>query len=242
MAEIQNPTRLYVGTSGWAYKEWKPAFYPQEVKQKDFLGYYATQLNATEVNYTFRQMVSEKAVSTWIAETPAEFRFVLKAHNAITHIRRLKNVEGLVERFCQSLQPLSESGRMGPVFFQLPPNFKADFSLLRDFLQKLPPGLKHAWEFRNNSWFTSETYQALADHNGALCIAESEERETPKELFGSFLYFRFRKPEYSADEINSIANQLRDLSRDREVYAFFKHEDDPKGALWAKAALGRDSQ
>jgi uncharacterized protein YecE (DUF72 family) len=241
MAEMQKPG-LYVGTSGWAYKEWKPAFYPQEVKQKDFLRYYATQLNATEVNYTFRQMVSEKAVSTWIAETPPDFRFVLKAHQAITHIRRLKNVDGLLERFRQSLQPLSEAGRMGPVFFQLPPNFKADPGVLREFVQVLPPGLKHAWEFRNDSWFTNDTYQVLADHNGALCIAESEERETPKELFGSFLYFRFRKPEYSADEIQQIADQLQQLSTHRDVYAFFKHEDDPKGALWAKAALGKRSE
>jgi uncharacterized protein YecE (DUF72 family) len=232
---------LYVGTSGWAYKEWKPAFYPEELKQKDFLRYYATQLNATEVNYTFRQMVSEKAVSTWLSETPPEFRFILKAHNAITHIRRLKNTEALVQRFCQSLQQLSEAGRMGPVFFQLPPNFKADMAILRDFLQSLPPGLKHAWEFRNQSWFSQETYQLLADHNGALCIAESEERETPRELFGNFLYFRFRKPEYSAADIETISKQLQGLSRDREVYAFFKHEDDPKGALWAKTALSQAS-
>jgi len=228
---------LYVGTSGWAYKEWKPAFYPENVKQKDFLRYYATQLNATEVNYTFRQIVSEKALAAWLTDTPPAFRFVLKAHQMITHIRRLKNADGIVERFCQSLQALSEAGKMGPVFFQLPPNFKADVGVLRAFLQTLPPGLKHAWEFRNTSWFTGETYQALADHNGSLCIAESETRETPKELSGAFLYFRFRKPEYADAEIKKIASELRELAQDRDVYAFFKHEEDPKGALWAQKAL-----
>ncbi len=234
---------LYVGTSGWAYKEWKPAFYPETTKQKDFLRYYASQLNATEVNYTFRHIVSEKALTAWLTDTPPDFRFVLKAHQMITHIRRLKNADGIVERFTQALQPLSEAGKMGPVFFQLPPNFKADVGVLREFLQTLPPGLKHAWEFRNDSWFTSETYQTLADRNGSLCIAESEIRETPKELSGAFLYFRYRKPEYTDSEIKSIASELRELAHDRDVYAFFKHEEDPKGALWAQKALelGRKS-
>jgi uncharacterized protein YecE (DUF72 family) len=234
---------LYVGTSGWAYPTWKPDFYPADVKQKDFLRYYATQLNATEVNYTFRHIVSEKALTQWIADTPADFRFVLKAHNAITHIRRLKNAEGIVERFCTSLQSLSESGRMGPVFFQLPPNFKADFECFRDFLALLPPGLKHAWEFRHASWFADETYKLLQSHNGSLCIAESEKLETPEQLIGDFVCYRFRKPEYNNEQINKIGDQLGKAAQAREVYAFFKHEENPQGAVWAKTALdvGRKS-
>jgi uncharacterized protein YecE (DUF72 family) len=237
MPETPKTTGLYVGTSGWAYPAWKPAFYPADVKQKDFLKYYSTQLNTTEVNFTFRQIASEKAVTQWIADTPGDFRFVLKAHQAITHIRRLKNVEGILERFRNSLQPLSESGRMGPVFFQLPPNFKVDHEVFRKFLELLPPGLKHAWEFRHDSWFTDDTYKLLADHNGSLCIAESERLETPNQLIGSFVCYRFRKPEYTDQQIEDLATQLRDVSKDRDVYAFFKHEDDPKGALWAKRVM-----
>jgi uncharacterized protein YecE (DUF72 family) len=235
--KTKRSTGLYIGTSGWAYPVWKPAFYPADVKQKDFLRYYSTQLNSTEVNYTFRQIVSEKAVQQWIADTPADFRFVLKAHNAITHIRRLKNVEGILQRFYTSLQLLSEAGRMGPVFFQLPPNFKADYECFREFLDVLPPGLKHAWEFRHPSWFADQTYELLASHNGSLCIAESEKMETPKQLIGDFVCYRFRKPDYTDEQIKELAEQLRQESQDREVYAFFKHEDDPKGALWAKTAL-----
>ena len=241
-ATAQN-TGLYVGTSGWAYPAWKPDFYPADVKQKDFLRYYSSQLNTTEVNYTFRHLVSEKALQAWLADTPHGFRFVLKAHQTITHIRRLKNAEGIVERFCGSLQSLSESGKMGPVFFQLPPNFKADHEVFREFLQLLPPGLRHAWEFRHNSWFTDETYKLLADRNGSLCIAESEKMETPKELIGAFVCYRFRKPEYTSQEIKKIAEELGETAKAREVYAFFKHEENPQGALWAKKVLeiGRKS-
>lgn len=243
MPETTKTSGLYVGTSGWAYPAWKPDFYSADVKQKDFLRYYSSQLNTTEVNYTFRHIVSEKALQQWIADTPSDFRFVLKAHNAITHIRRLKNVEGILERFCTSLQPLSESGKMGPVFFQLAPNFKADHGLFREFLETLPPGLRHAWEFRHSSWFTDETYQLLAGHNGSLCIAESEKMETPNQLIGNFVCYRFRKPEYTTKQIEKIAEQLAETAQTREVYAFFKHEENPQGALWAKAVLdhGRKS-
>jgi len=243
MSDAPQTAGLYVGTSGWAYPAWKPDFYPAEVKQKDFLRYYSGQLNTTEVNYTFRHLVSEKALTAWLADTPADFRFVLKAHQTITHIRRLKNAEGIVERFCGSLQLLSESGKMGPVFFQLPPNFKADQGCLRDFLQALPPGLRHAWEFRHDSWFSGETYKLLADHNGSLCIAESEKMETPKELIGGFVCYRFRKPEYTEQEIKRLSEELGETAKTREVYAFFKHEENPQGALWAKKVLelGRKS-
>jgi uncharacterized protein YecE (DUF72 family) len=239
MPEPAKNSGLYVGTSGWAYPAWKPDFYPAEVKQKDFLRYYSSQLNTTEVNYTFRHLVSEKALTAWLADTPPEFRFVLKAHQTITHVRRLQNAEGIVERFCGSLQLLSESGKMGPVFFQLPPNFKADHDVFRDFLQILPPGLRHAWEFRHASWFTDETYKLLADRNGSLCIAESEKMETPKELIGGFVCYRFRKPEYTDKQIEEIAEQLGEQAKTREVFAFFKHEENPQGALWAKKVLER---
>src|SRR5690242_19476267 len=111
---------LYVGTSGWAYASWKPDFFPADTKAKDFLRYYSTQLNATEVNYTFRSTPTEKAQNQWDADTPKDFRFAVKAHQYMTHIRRLKDCEEPIERFFTSIQPLSESGKLGPVFFQLP--------------------------------------------------------------------------------------------------------------------------
>lgn len=226
-------TELYLGTSGWAYPSWKPDFYPPKTKSKDFLRYYSSQLNSTEVNYTFRRLLTEKTIQNWLAETPADFRFVLKANYYMTHIKRLKDPQESIERFLTSIQQLFSSGRMGPVLFQLPPDLKADLPLLKDFLSALPRAVRSAWEFRHDSWFTGETYQALGDHNASLCIAESEKLETPKVQTAKFTYYRFRKPGYTRPALERIAEQLAGQAQTHEVYAFFKHEEDPQSAVWA---------
>ena len=223
---------LYLGTSGWGYPSWKPNFYPKEVKSKDFLRHYATLMNSTEVNYTFRRHLTEKVIEGWLADTPETFRFVLKANQYLTHIKRLKDTDESLKRFLLSIEPMANSRRMGPVFFQLPPNFKADVGRLREFLAALPK-VKTAWEFRHESWFADETYKALADFDAALCIAENEEMETPEVHPASHSYFRFRKPLYSREELEKIAGKLKELGAGREVYAFFKHEEDPQSATWA---------
>jgi uncharacterized protein YecE (DUF72 family) len=194
-------------------------------------------LNATEVNYTFRRTVTEKAQQQWISDTPENFRFVLKANQYITHMRRLKDTEESVERFFTAIQPLVESKRLGPVFFQLPPNFKADVPRLRDFLESLPPGAMTAWEFRHETWFSGETYETLADYDAALCLAENEKMDTPQVMTASFAYYRFRNPTYSPERLKEIAKELAGFAEKREVYAFFKHEEDPKSATWAADAL-----
>jgi uncharacterized protein YecE (DUF72 family) len=225
-------TQLYIGTSGWGYPSWKPDFYPKSVKSKEFLRHYATLLNSTEVNYTFRRHLTEKVIEQWLADTPAEFRFALKANQYLTHIRRLKDTEESLKRFITSIEPMANSRRMGPLFFQLPPNFKADVPLLRDFLASLPK-IPTAWEFRHQSWFADETYKALSDHNAALCIAENEEMQTPDVVTAPHAYYRYRKPAYTPDELTRIAEHLMKLSQSHDVYAFFKHEEDPKSATWA---------
>lgn len=229
--------KLFVGTSGWAYATWKPHFYPEKLPQKKFLQYYSSQLNAVEINYTFRRMLSEKSVQTWLTETPQQFKFALKAHQVITHLRRLKDTGETVARFTAAIAPLEQAGRLGPVLFQLPPNFKADVPLLRDFLSTLPPGLPAAFEFREPSWFSEEVFQALSERKAALCIAESEERTTPEVHTGDFAYYRFRKPEYAPAEREAIAGRLRRLAESKPVFAFFKHEETPEGALWALEVL-----
>jgi uncharacterized protein YecE (DUF72 family) len=130
--------QLFVGTSGWAYPTWKPDFYPAKLAQTRFLGHYSTQLNTVEVNFTFRQLVKETTVQKWIQETPAHFRFGIKAHQVITHIKRLKGTEDFVPRFLQTIEPLASAGKLGPVLFQLPPNLKADVGLLETFLDDSP--------------------------------------------------------------------------------------------------------
>ena len=218
---------LYVGTSGWAYTIWKPDFYPKEVSSKTFLKYYATQLTAVEVNYTFRRHLTEKAAMGWMADVGSNFRFALKANQYITHIRRLQNVEEAMQRFLPTLQPLAK--QLGPVLFQLPPTAKADVAVLRDFLLLLPTNFKAAFEFRHASWFSDEIYQVLQDRNVTLCIAETEKLNTPEIRTASYIYFRFRQPSYSADDLKKLIERVGLCVADGlETYVFFKHEEDPR--------------
>jgi uncharacterized protein YecE (DUF72 family) len=227
---------LYVGTSGWSYTIWKPEFYPQEVASKNFLKFYSTKLSAVEVNYTFRSRLSEKAATGWMADVGPNFRFALKANQFITHIRRLKNVEEPLQRFLPTLQPLAK--QLGPVLFQLPPNLKADVPLLRDFLALLPRSFKAALEFRHESWFADEVYGALRERNAALCVALTEKLSTPEVRTANFIYFRFRQPSHSAEELKALAERIgRCVADGLETYAFFKHEEDPRSPLNAVELL-----
>jgi uncharacterized protein YecE (DUF72 family) len=226
--------QLFAGTSGWAYPSWKPDFYPQKLAHKKFLSHYATQLNTVEVNFTFRQLVKETTIQNWIQETPAQFRLGIKAHQVITHIKRLKGTEDFVPRFLATIEPLAAAGKLGPVLFQLPPNLKLDASLLTDFLALLPRTLPAAFEFRHDSWFADSTWELLKAGGAALCVAETEERTTPDVVTGAFVYYRFRKPNYTGDERRSMVGRIGDhLAAGRDVFAYFKHEETPEGALYA---------
>jgi uncharacterized protein YecE (DUF72 family) len=229
--------RLFAGTSGFAYPNWKPDFYPQKLPAKDFLKHYATRLNSVEVNYTFRHLPSASTLEKWVAATPAEFVFVCKAHQRITHIERLRESE-FTQVLFRAIDPLRSSRRLGPVLFQLPPNFKADPALLAAFLEKLPSDVRTAFEFRNNSWLNDEVYALLKKHGVALCLAESEKFEVPQVVTAGFVYVRLRKDDYSTEERAEIADRVKTLLADgRDVYVFFKHEDTPAGALYAEELL-----
>lgn len=226
--------QLYAGTSGWAYPSWKPDFYPAKLAQAKFLQYYATQLNAVEVNFTFRQLLKETTAQKWINETPPAFHFSVKAHQVITHIKRLKKTEDFIPRFLGTIEPLARAGKLGPLLFQLPPNLKADLELLREFLAVLPRGAASAFEFRNDSWFTDEVFELLKTRNLALCIAETEERTTPDVVTADFCYYRYRKPSYTPEERKAMIDRLQEhLSAGRNVFAYFKHEETPEGAICA---------
>jgi uncharacterized protein YecE (DUF72 family) len=230
--------QLYAGTSGWAYSSWKPDFYPAKLAQKNFLQHYATQLNTVEVNFTFRQLVKETTIQKWIAETPAHFRFGIKAHQVITHIKRLKNTQDFIPRFLSTIEPLASAEKMGPLLFQLPPNMKADPKVLEEFLGTLPRAVPSAFEFRHNSWFSDEIFNILKSHNRALCVAETEERTTPDVVTADFCYYRYRKPTYTPDERRAIADRVREhTGENRNVFAYFKHEETPAGAISAVELL-----
>jgi uncharacterized protein YecE (DUF72 family) len=230
--------QFFAGTSGWAYPSWKPGFYPEKLAQAKFLTYYSSQLNSVEVNFTFRQLLKETTVQKWINETPENFRFGVKAHQVITHIKRLKGADEFVKRFVTTLEPLERAGKMGPILFQLPPNLKIDAELLRNFLACVPRGVRMAFEFRHPSWFSDETYQVLRDCNAALCVAETEERVTPDVTTAGFVYYRYRKPEYPPEERQAMLSTIEGHRREgRDVYAYFKHEETPQGALYAVEVL-----
>ena len=232
-------SQLYIGTSGWAYPSWKPAFYPEKLAQKKFLNFYASKLNAVEVNYTFRQLVKETTVQNWIADTPDHFRFTIKAHQVLTHIKRLKDAEEFLKRFLGTLEGLERAGRLGPLLFQLPPNFKADQGVLAEFLKCLPRPVRAAFEFRHDSWFTDATWDTLRERNIALCVAETEERNTPDVVTADYAYYRYRKPSYTADERKAMVGRMQEhLSAGRDVFAYFKHEETPEGVLYAVDVLG----
>jgi len=227
-------SQLFVGTSGWAYPSWKPDFYPDKLAQKKFLSHYATQLNTVEVNFTFRQLVKESTIQNWIEQTPATFRLGVKAHQVITHIKRLKGTEDFVPRFLATIEPLAAAGKLGPVLFQLPPNLKQDVGLLKDFLALLPRTLPAAFEFRHDSWFADSTWDALKSRGITLCVAETEERTTPDIVTGPFIYYRFRKPSYTDEERRAMVARIGEhMSAGRNVFAYFKHEETPEGALYA---------
>jgi uncharacterized protein YecE (DUF72 family) len=226
--------QLFAGTSGWAYPSWKRDFYPEKLAQKKFLSYYSTQLNTVEVNFTFRQLVKETTIQNWIQETPPHFRFGVKAHQVITHIKRLKATQDFVPRFLATIEPLATAGKLGPVLFQLPPNLKADAALLKDFLLLLPRALPGAFEFRHESWISDSTWELLKTRGAALCVAETEERTTPDVVTAPFVYYRFRKPTYTGEERSAMVARVQEhLAAGRDVFAYFKHEETAQGALYA---------
>ena len=236
------PARMFVGTSGWAYPTWKPGFYPDWLTAKKFLGYYASQMNSVEVNYTFRALPTAKMLADWLAVTPERFRFSFKAPQRITHFKRLRECEADLNQFITVLEPVRTAGKLGLLLFQLPPNFKADAARLRNFLDTpalAAASIPLAFEFRHESWFTPEIETVLHDHNVALCIAESDDLVTP-EIHPSVTHTSFRLRRnggYSTAEVVAFATKFAPLAASRDVYVYFKHEDEPTGALNAAALI-----
>ena len=229
--------KIYAGTSGWAYATWKPDFYPTKLASAKFLGYYASRLNTVEVNYTFRRWATKKLLAGWIAATPADFKFAVKANQAITHVARLKDVGQKTAEFVDSLEPLLTAGKLGPVLYQLPPLLKCDLARLDEFLAALPRHARAAMEFRHESWFTDDVYERLGRANVALCEAESEKLKTPEIATANFRYFRLRMEEYSAAARKKISQKVTEAARNGDVFVYFKHEDTPEGALYAEKLL-----
>lgn len=234
----KNSGGVYVGCSGWAYPSWRPEFYPAGLSPKKLLEHYATRLNSVEVNYTFRALPSATTVETWLAQTGAAFRFSFKAPQRVTHFQRLVNSGPTVDAFAEMLEPVARAGRLGVVLFQLPPNMRIATERVAEFLRELKPlSLRIAFEFRHPSWFDPLTYRTLEQQGAAVCVAESDELETPDVVTAPFSYYRFRKSEYPPERLAEIRERLVERAGQGDVFAYFKHEDEPTGALRAAAVV-----
>lgn len=229
---------VYAGTSGWAYASWKPGFYPAKTPAPRMLAYYATQLNSVEVNFTFRQLPTDKQLSGWLEAAPAEFRFSFKAPQTITHLKRLRDCGDALAALKGALAPAERADKMGAVLFQLPPNFRADVERLKQFLgDAAQMKMRMAFEFRHDSWFDEAAFAALRDGNAALCIAENDELKTPREKTAEFWCYRLRRSSYSNAELQEIARLFAEDAKQADVYAYFMHEEEPDGPLRARRLL-----
>jgi len=226
--------KLYAGTSGYSYKEWKGSFYPEDLPADGMLRHYATKLPAVEINNTFYRMPKASVLAQWAEQVPDGFRFVLKASQQITHRLRLRDAAQPVAYFFDIATTLGD--RLGPALFQLPPNLKKDLPRLTDFLGLLPPASRAAFEFRHESWFGDDVFEALRDRGAALCIAEDEELATPMVATASWGYLRLRRQDYDDAAVAAWARKIHGHTWG-EAYAFFKHEDGGAGPKLAEKLL-----
>jgi len=218
---------ILVGTSGWSYKQWKGSFYPADLPADDMLRYYATRLPTVEVNNSFYRIPKEKVLVEWAEQTPAGFRFVMKASRRITHINRLADSDDSLGYFLRTVNVLGE--KLGPTLFQCPPTLRKNMELLLGFLARVPRTWRAALEFRHQSWFDDEVYDALRTHDIALVAVDEDEGATPLVSTASWGYLRLRKTEYGAEELSEWAKRIQGQPW-REAFVFLKHdEDSPAG-------------
>jgi uncharacterized protein YecE (DUF72 family) len=202
------------------------------------LPYYAARFPTVEINYTFYRMPNEKLVSGWAAQTPEPYRLTLKAPRRITHDSRLKNTGDLVATFCRVASALGP--KLGALLFQLPPNLKKDLALFDAFLAELPPRICAAFEFRNPSWFDAEVFERLAIRNLALCVSDSEKLSAPVKVTADYAYFRLRDEGYTPDDIVRWADTIaKETSACKDVFVYFKHEEEGKGPEFAQLLMER---
>jgi len=222
---------VLVGTSGFAYPEWKGSFYPSDMKAKDMLQYYASQFRSVEINNTFYRMPKETLLQQWAEQVPDEFTFVLKAPQRITHMMRLKEVEEPVSVFLERAGALGP--KLGPLLFQLPPSMKKDMRRLTAFLAQLPANRRVAFEVRHESWYDDEVYDALRARDVALCVADAEEFQTPFVATAGWGYLRLRRVQYSEAALKTWGERITSQPW-RDAFVFFKHEDEATGPRLAR--------
>jgi uncharacterized protein YecE (DUF72 family) len=224
--------RFWIGTSGYAHKEWKGTFYPGSLPDEGQLRFYADRFISVELNHTFYRMPSVRMLQGWAKETSERFTFTLKAPRTITHDLRLRDAADAVSDFCDTTRALKN--KLGALLFQVPPFLKRDLPRLEDFLHQMPPGFNVAFEFRNPTWLADEVYDCLRRFDVALCVVHAPDRPVPWEATAGFGYFRLRQPDYSDEDLQECARRIADLACGwREVFIYFKHEAEGRGPVLA---------
>jgi uncharacterized protein YecE (DUF72 family) len=223
-------SQVRVGCSGWMYDAWRGSFYPPGDPKRRWLEISAEHFDTVEVNATFYRLQSRSTVESWLAQTPADFVFAVKASRFLTHIRRLREIETGIERFYAPLEPLRACGRLGPVLWQLPENFVRDDARLHRWLEILPPG-RHTIEFRHPSWFVPEVLSALAARDVALTLGDHPERGfQTREATAAWRYVRFhygargRNGNYSERELGTWTRRLAQWRLRGDVFAYFNND------------------
>ncbi len=220
-------TTLFVGTSGYSYKEWKGSFYPEKLSAKDMLPYYAERLKAVELNNTFYRMPKKEMVESWKQQVPDDFRFSVKASQRITHFKRLKDVAEETKFMIDIVSALDD--RLGVVLFQLPPNMKKDIERLESFLGQLPTDLRTTFEFRHPTWFDDEVLDLLRQHNRPLCVSDTDDLPTNHiDKTADWGYLRLRRVQYSEANLQEWIDRIN-AQNWTDTFVFFKHEDEATG-------------
>jgi uncharacterized protein YecE (DUF72 family) len=224
--------KIYTGTSGYSYKEWKGYFYPEKISAEKMLPFYSSKLSAVEINNTYYRMPNINVVETWKNEVPSDFMFSVKAPQIITHIKRLKNVSEETRYFLTVISDLGK--KLGTVLFQFPASFRKDIPLLENFLKLIPPKINCAFDFRSQTWFIDETYRLLEKNGFSLCLEDTDEKPVNEiTSTASWGYLRLRKTDYSKEDLVEWNKKI--LSQNwKKAFVFFKHEgDEARGPLLA---------
>ncbi len=229
------PTRVLAGTSGFGFKEWKGGFYPADLPAERFLSFYATRLPTVEINASFYRMPAAETFEAWKSQTPESFRFTIKAHRSITHMRRLRDVDENVRWLYERVSLLGP--RLGPVLFQFPPTFKRDLPLLQQFLAGLPPLPYVALEFRHETWRDDAVYDALRTYRAALCIAEDDDSTDPVVHTASWGYYRLHRLRYAEERLAAWADHLAGAPDLRPVFCYFTHDTGPEAVTYAERLM-----
>jgi uncharacterized protein YecE (DUF72 family) len=229
--------RAYVGTSGFSYPEWKGSFYPADLATDHMLPFYGRTFPTVELNNTFYRYPQDHTLTQWAGAVPPEFRFAVKAHRRITHLKRLVDIDGDLAFLFERLRGLGS--RLGPILFQFPPSLRCDLTLLTGLLTGLRPGGQAVVEFRHATWRQDPVYRLLETHRVALCVAETDEEAQPAEVVGPVSYLRLHKSRYSEDDLARWAKwTAARIAEGRDVYAYFTHEDGAPATDYARQFAG----